>query len=134
MPATRAGIEFETPMGGTIPDEAGGARTFTIQAAMDRTPLAAIDIVKGHLEDGAPVETVHRVATFEAGKASACVTWADESDNAGPAYWYARVIEAPSRRWSKHLCERLGLCDKYPDADRMVQDRAWSSPVWYLPR
>ncbi len=134
-----AEIEFRTPMGGTITDEAsadeaGAGRTFTVQAAMDRTPLAAIDIVKGHLEDGAPVETVHRVAEFETGKASVCVTWTDESESAGPAYWYARVIEAPSPRWSKHLCERLGLCDKYPDTDRMIQDRAWSSPVWYLPR
>ncbi len=126
-------IDFETPMGGTIDPSDTGARSFTVQAAMDRTPLAAIDIVKGHLEDGRPVETVHRVAEFESGRSSACVTWTDSSESAGPAYWYARVIEAPSKRWSKHLCERLDLCDKYPDADRMIQDRAWSSPVWHLP-
>jgi len=127
-------IAFETPMGGTIDPERTEQRTFTVQAAMDHTPLAAIDIIKGHLENGAPVETVHRVADFESPKRTACVTWTDASNDTGPAYWYARVIEAPSKRWSKHLCERLDLCDRFPDADRMVQDRAWSSPVWFLPR
>ena len=124
-------------MGGTIKSEdpeQTGPHTFTVQAAMDRTPLVAIDIIKGHLENGMPVETVHRVTEFESGKSSACVTWTDPSESVGPAYWYARVLEAPSKRWSKHLCERLDLCEKFPDADRMIQDRAWSSPVWFLPR
>jgi hypothetical protein len=101
---------------------------------MDRTPLAAIDIVKGYLVDGEAVEQVQRVAEFETGQPTACVTWTDESQESGPAYWYARVIEQPSKRWSKHLCERLDLCEKYPQADRMVEDRAWSSPVWRLPK
>ncbi len=123
-------VSFRTRMGGTV---SRGERTFTVQAAKDSTPIAAIDIVKGYLKNGAPVETVHRVAEFETGQNSACITWTDQDTDAGPAYWYARVIEAPSRRWSKHLCERLDLCDKYPDADRMIQERAWSSPVWHLP-
>ncbi|MGE0622128.1 MAG: DUF3604 domain-containing protein [Pseudomonadales bacterium] len=125
-----AKVRFDTPMGGTT---TAGGRTFTVQAAKDRTPLAAIDIVKGYLVDGEPVENVHRVASFEGGRDTACVTWTDPSEAEGPAYWYARVIELPSPRWSKFLCERLDLCDKYPDADRLVEDRAWSSPVWYLP-
>lgn len=123
-------VQLETPMGGTV----SSARTFTVQAAMDRTPLAAIDIVKGHLVDGQPVEQVQRIAEFESGQATACVTWTDESPTSGPAYWYARVIEQPSKRWSKHLCERLDLCGKYPQADRMVEERAWSSPIWHLPQ
>ena len=77
---------------------------------------------------------MQRVAEFETGQPTACVTWTDESRESGPAYWYARVIEQPSKRWSKHLCERLDLCEKYPQADRMVEDRAWSSPVWRLPK
>ncbi len=123
-------VTFKTAMGGTAGDS---ERTFTVQAAMDRTPIAAIDIVKGYLADGTPAEQATRVAEFREGKASACVTWTDDDGAGGPAYWYARVIEAPSKRWSKHLCERLDLCDKFPDANRMVQDRAWSSPVWRLP-
>ena len=123
-------VRFSTAMGGTV---SRAERTFTVQAAMDRTPLAAIDIVKGYLVDGEAVEQVERIADFETGQATACVTWTDESREAGPAYWYARVIEQPSKRWSKHLCERLGLCEKYPQADQMIQDRAWSSPVWHLP-
>jgi hypothetical protein len=126
-----AEVRFNTRMGGTV---SAAERTFTVQAAMDRTPLAAIDIVKGYLVNGEPTEQVERIADFEDGRASVCITWRDESDSDSPAYWYARVIEQPTARWSKHLCERLDLCDRYPDADRMIQDRAWSSPVWYLPK
>ena len=25
------------------------------------------------------------------------------------------------------------LCDEFPEADRMQSERAWSSPVWWLP-
>ncbi len=124
-------VAFGVPMGGTTTDES--ERTFTVFAAKDRTPLAAIDIVKGYLVDGAPVESVERIATFESGQDTACVTWTDDGTAEGPAYWYARVIEQPSPRWSKFMCERLNLCTKFPEADRMVEDRAWSSPVWYLP-
>jgi hypothetical protein len=123
-------VRFHTRMGGSVSRD---QRTFTVQAAQDATPLAAIDIVKGYLNNGEPVERVIRVAEFQAPRRTACITWTDEENSAGPAYWYARVIEAPSKRWSKHLCERLDLCDRYPDADRMIQDRAWSSPVWHLP-
>jgi hypothetical protein len=124
-------VQFATSMGGTATRT---ERTFTVQAAMDRTPLAAIDIVKGYLLDGEAVEKVERIAEFETGQSTACVTWTDESQEARPAYWYARVIEQPSKRWSKHLCERLDLCAQYPQADQMIQDRAWSSPVWHLPK
>ncbi|HEY5646688.1 MAG TPA: DUF3604 domain-containing protein, partial [Pseudomonadales bacterium] len=127
-----AEIQFLTPMGGTI--ASAGKPTFTVQAAKDRTPLAAIDIVKGYLVSGEPVEQVQRVATFPTGQDTACITWTDPEASEGPAYWYARVIEQPSPRWSKFLCERLDLCEQYPDADRMIEERAWTSPVWYLPQ
>jgi len=124
-------VAFAVPMGGSVTDTA--QRTFTVLAARDRAPLAAIDIVKGYLVNGEPAETVERIASFDTGRDTACVTWTDDTPADGPAYWYARVIEQPSPRWSKFLCERLGVCEKYPDADRMTEDRAWSSPVWYLP-
>jgi hypothetical protein len=56
---------------------------------------------------------------------------ADEATS--PAYWYARVLEEPTPRWSKLLCERSNDCDQYPAADRMIQERAWTSPIWNLP-
>lgn len=124
-------LNFTTRMGGSI---TSGEKTFTVQTAQDRAPIAAIEIIKGYLADGEAVETVTRVAEFPEGRSSACVSWTDQSSNSGPAYWYARVIEVPTSRWSRHLCERLDLCDKYPNADQLIQERAWSSPLWYLPR
>jgi hypothetical protein len=125
-------VDFLDPMGTTLTRP--GIRTFTVQAAMDHTPLAAVDIVKGTIEGGHAVESVQRVAEFPEGQSAVCVTWTDEDANAAqPAYWYARVIEQPSPRWSKYLCEKIDACDKFPDADRMIEDRAWSSPIWYLP-
>ena len=48
------------------------------------------------------------------------------------AFYYARVIEIPTPRWSTYDAVRLGaeLEDRVP---RTVQDRAYSSPVWYTP-
>lgn len=46
---------------------------------------------------------------------------------------YARVSELPTPRWSKLLCESAQLCEKFPDADRMNSERAWSSPIWQVP-
>jgi len=123
---------FTVPMGGVLDGDAPPA--FTVIAQQDRVGLAAIEIVKGVRIDGATQERVVRVATFDGPAATACTTWRDEDFRAGaPAYWYARVLEQPSPRWSKRLCERTGRCAEFPQADRMIQERAWSSPIWYLP-
>jgi hypothetical protein len=86
-------VDFSTPMGGTIgPDE----RTFTIQAAMDQTPLAAIDIVKGYLVNGQPAEKVVRVAELEEDAAGPVRTVpAGRSNDLGPGLELADL--APAR-------------------------------------
>ncbi len=119
-------------MGGTLP--AATTPRFVIQASRDRARLEKVQIIKGEYLGGATHERVIDVATFPEGRDSVCLTWLDEAhDPAAPAYWYARVIEEPTPRWSKHLCERADLCDEFPDADTKERERAWSSPVWSLP-
>jgi hypothetical protein len=48
------------------------------------------------------------------------------------AYYYARVLENPSCRWSTWDAIRLGI-EPNPDLPAVHQERAWSSPIWYEP-
>ena len=110
------------------------APTFTVQAARDRQQLARVDLIKGSLVNGEYQERTVVLADFAEGRHTACVSWRDpDYDPASPAYWYARVLEKPSPRWTKSLCGRSGLCEQFPDQDVRVQQRAWSSPIWRLP-
>ena len=108
--------------------------TFIVQAARDRQRLARVDLIKGSLVNGDYQERTVVLADFAEGRDTLCVSWRDpDYDPASPAFWYARVLEQPTPRWTKHLCQRSGLCDQFPDQDVMVQQRAWSSPIWRLP-
>lgn len=125
-------LDLGAPMGSTI--HRAEAPRFAVLAGRDRADLAAVQIVKGEVRDGAAHERVFDLAVSEGGSSSFCLTWQDpDFEPAAPAYWYARVLEVPTPRWSRILCERLDKCDAYPDADRMIQERAWSSPIWYEP-
>lgn len=125
---------FKVMMGGAYEAQLGEKPWLVVQAGKDETPLAKLEIIKGEVENGQLREQVITIAEFGAGKSEACVAWQDSSfDPSRPAYWYARVLEAQTPRWSKRLCERKGLCDKFPEADQMIAERAWSSPVWHLP-
>jgi hypothetical protein len=48
------------------------------------------------------------------------------------------VLENPSCRWNAYLCNSLPVALKPPacsDATviRTIQERAWTSPIWYTP-
>jgi hypothetical protein len=59
--------------------------------------------------------------------------WSDpEFDAAKPAVYYARVLEIPTPRWST----RLAIANHLPiptEVPATIQERAWSSPIWYTP-
>jgi len=123
------GGEADIPMGGSFQT---GLPTFRMEVSKDRMPLAKLEVVKGWIEDGIFQESVTPV--WQGETASRCLVWQDEGfDALSAAFWYLRVTEAGTPRWSANLCRREGRCDEFPGADVMVEERAWSSPIWYLP-
>ena len=150
------------PMGGTLaPSEA--APRFLVSALRDpadsASPLQRIQIVKGWLAaDGSTHERVYDVAggpndarvdlaTCErigTGHAQLCADWQDPDwDASEPAFYYTRVLENPSCRWTQWVCARNGVSCADPatiapgleaccaeDHRSVVRERAWSSPIW----
>lgn len=49
------------------------------------------------------------------------------------AFYYARVIQIPTPRWAAYDQVRFNL-DLPDDIPLKVQDRAYTSPIWYTPR
>jgi hypothetical protein len=48
------------------------------------------------------------------------------------AFYYARVLEIPTPRWTTFQAAKLGIAP--PDVVHpSQQERAWSSPIWYTP-
>jgi hypothetical protein len=48
------------------------------------------------------------------------------------AFYYARVIEIPTPRWTAYDQVRFGV-KMSKDVPMKVQERAWTSPIWYSP-
>jgi hypothetical protein len=59
--------------------------------------------------------------------------WTDPSfDPQAYTTYYARVLEIPTPRWSTYWAAKLNLPPN-PNVAATVQQRAWTSPVWYTP-
>lgn len=116
-------------------------------------PLQRIQIIKGWIDrEGQTHQAVYDVAgdpnngaavdpqTCEvtgSGFAQLCATWTDPDFNPDTgAVYYARTLENPSCRWSQHDCislpveQRPDSCSD-PELPSIIQERAWTSPVWY---
>ncbi len=76
------------------------------------------------------IETVSFSNTIGAVQLSA--QWTDpEFDASQAAFYYARAIEIPRPRWSEY--DRKYFGGDFGKAPSTVQDRAYSSPIWYRP-
>jgi hypothetical protein len=61
------------------------------------------------------------------------VTWTDPNfDAKQPAFYYARVIEIPTPRWTAYEAKRFSV-KMTPDVPMVTQERAYTSPIWYTP-
>ena len=59
--------------------------------------------------------------------------WTDpDFDSTQRAFYYVRVIEIPKPRWTAYDAKKFKV--KMPKGTKMqVQDRAYTSPIWYTP-
>jgi hypothetical protein len=128
------------PMGGALSTNPGvGAPYLVVSAVKDLVDLARIDIVKVDIVNGQARERVFSLPLGVGQTSTACLTWQDPEYVAGaPAFYYARVLQAPTPRWSTYDCERLGAlapagCDPGGNLRQMIQERAWTSPIWSHP-
>ena len=59
--------------------------------------------------------------------------WTDpDFDAAQPAFYYARVIEIPTPRWTAYEAKRFGV-EMTAEVPMTTQERAYTSPIWYSP-
>ena len=48
------------------------------------------------------------------------------------AVYYAWVLQIPTPRWSTYDAKTPGIA-LHDDLPVSIQERAWSSPIWYMP-
>lgn len=150
------------PMGGVLGGgPPGGSPQIVVAAQRDvgtpgqpGTGLARLQIVKGWLDAAGDGHiAVYDIASADepgsvdedtceprgVGAETLCQRWTDpDYDPALPSFYYARVLENPTCRWSWRDClglsasERPKVCDD-PTLPRTIAERAWTSPIWVDP-
>lgn len=120
-----ANVTADTPMGGSMLVAANERRMpkFVARVTKDINDLSRLDFIVSQTDANGDNRTQvirHNVAKGE--EKVLCHSFAfDDFDRKKPMFVYARVLETPSQRWD------------YQKSGRVIQERAWSSPIWYLP-
>ncbi|WP_082316528.1 DUF3604 domain-containing protein [Mangrovimonas sp. ST2L15] len=155
--------ESGVPMGSNLQSSTGKSPTFVIHAVKeaDGANLDRIQVIKGWLDaNGKTHEKIYNVAmsdgrtaesngnvsdvgntvdiknasyTNDIGATELKTVWTDPDFNAQQyAFYYVRVLEIPTPRWSTYDAKTLGI-EPRKDLPATIQERAWSSPIWYNP-
>jgi hypothetical protein len=82
---------------------------------------------------GNTVDVPNAIWTNTIGDPELITVWTDpDFDPNLRAFYYARVIEIPTPRWTAYEAKRLGVTMP-KDARMTTQERAYTSPIWYTP-
>ncbi len=158
------GYRKGVPMGGDLSSAPQGkVPSFLIVATKDSVGanLDRIQVVKGWLDDnGVQQEKVYNVSASgtraivnnnlaaigstvnikEAsylntiGAQTLSTVWLDtDFDEAQHAFYYVRVLEIPTPRWTVYDAKRFGV-DLPTNTPLEIQERAYTSPIWYTPQ
>ncbi len=145
----RMGYKKGVPMGGDI-SLSGKTRTptFLIGAMKDpdgRTHEKIFNVAWGDthrralLDNGKlppvgnTVDIKNATWSDSIGDAQLATFWTDpEFDPKQPSFYYVRVLEIPTPRWPVYDAKRFGI-KLAPDAKTSIQERTYSSPIWYNP-
>lgn len=152
------------PMGSDLKPGTGKAPTFLVSALKDPRSgnLDRIQIVKGWIDEsgnqqekiydvswsgdrkigadgkvpavGSSVDLKTATYTDKIGAAALATGWTDPDFKADQhAFYYARVLEIPTPRWNTYDAVRQQMAP-LTDVPATLQERAWSSPIWYTPK
>lgn len=140
-------------------DRAPQFLVWAVSDAIGGVPLQRAQIIKGYVKDGEPNERVYDVAcsdglsvdpeshrcpdngarvsladcsiTPDVGAAELKTVWQDPDFEPGQeAFYYVRVLENPTCRWSTWDAVKAGVAPR-ADLQKTIQERVWSSPIWY---
>ncbi len=82
---------------------------------------------------GNTVDVANALWTNTIGDPELITVWTDPDFNPSlKAFYYARVIEIPTPRWTAYEAKRFGITMS-PDVPMTTQERAYTSPIWYTP-
>ncbi len=159
----KMGYAKGVPMGSDLPEPAAAAPSFIVWAESDPSSanLDRVQIVKGWARNGQSFEKIYDVAwsgdrkpdpvtgklppiastvdiskgTYanSVGSTELKALWTDPDFDPGlDAFYYTRALLIPTPRWTTIQAAQQGVVP--PDVVPLtVQDRAWSSPIWYTP-
>ena len=84
-------------------------------------------------DNGAQVDMSDCSYSTDLGAAELSSTWTDpDFDPTLRAFYYVRVLENPTCRWTTHRALARGEAPP-PSDPPTVKERAWTSPIWYTP-
>jgi len=149
------------PMGADIGADESKIPQFLIWATRDANSAALqrMQIIKGYEENGETYEQIYDVAcsdglevdpethrcpdngakvnltdcsvSADVGATQLRTLWQDPNFEVNrEAFYYVRVLENPTCRWSTWDALKAGV-EPRPDLPKTIQERAWSSPIWY---
>jgi hypothetical protein len=82
---------------------------------------------------GSTVDVASATWTNTIGAPELIAVWTDpDFDPALPAFYYGRVIEIPTPRWTAYDAAYFGT-EALPGTVMELQERAYTSPIWYKP-